>query len=207
MAYLALTGHSVLIPLFIFAMAFAVAFGVVCIVYYILTRKKAEPGENQPESVPEPEKEEKQEAEAVPIEPEEPVAEEEVPEVIIPAVVENREKVDAHEVNQLMTDTQAEQLVEETDRVADLTKRGHINVDTLAKFFDANETVTLEEIKNRIPFIDKKITFIKVLARGILDKPLVVDLDDYSVDAEKMILLTGGKVYRPIMPDESSDGE
>ena len=51
-----------------------------------------------------------------------------------------------------------------------------------------------EEIKKRIPNFDKKTTFYKVCARGTLDKKLTIDADDLSIEAKKMILLTGGKV-------------
>ena len=33
---------------------------------------------------------------------------------------------------------------------------------------------------------------LKVLARGMLSKPLRVEADDFSMDALKMILVTGG---------------
>ncbi|MFR7881462.1 MAG: uL15 family ribosomal protein [Christensenellales bacterium] len=42
--------------------------------------------------------------------------------------------------------------------------------------------------------IDKNVCFVKVLARGIIDKPLIVKAQDFSLDAAKMIQLTGGKV-------------
>lgn len=45
--------------------------------------------------------------------------------------------------------------------------------------------------------IDKKIVsrsvgYVKVLARGTLDKPLTVKAQDFSLDAVKMIVMTGG---------------
>ncbi len=40
--------------------------------------------------------------------------------------------------------------------------------------------------------VPKSETAIKILARGIIDKPLVVIADDYSADAIKMIVLVGG---------------
>lgn len=60
--------------------------------------------------------------------------------------------------------------------------------------FEVNETVTLEEIKKRVPGINKKATYYKVLSSGSLDKPLIVDADDFSIEAKKIIVLTGGKV-------------
>ena len=109
---------------------------------------------------------------------------------------DRRASVSASEADALMADEAAEAQIEEGVRYADKTKTGIINVDTLGKVFAEGEKVTLEEIKKRVPFIHKKTTYIKVLARGELNKALVIEADDYSVEAVKMILLTGGKVIR-----------
>ena len=106
------------------------------------------------------------------------------------------EAIAAEEVTTLMTDEEAEESVEESSRIADKTKTGIVNVDVLSKTFSAGEKVTLEEIKKRVIGFNKKITYVKVLARGVVDKPLIVEADDYSLDAVKMILLTGGTVIR-----------
>ena len=103
-------------------------------------------------------------------------------------------KVRASEVNNLITDEQVMNFVGQSTRIADRTKKAIINIDTISQYFDANETVTLEEIKKRVPNFDKKATYYKVLANGTLDKPLTVDADDFSIEAEKMIIVTGGKV-------------
>ena len=47
-----------------------------------------------------------------------------------------------------------------------------------------------------MPSVNNKATYIKVLARGSLDKPLDVEADDFSPAAIKMIVLTGGTVSR-----------
>ena len=104
--------------------------------------------------------------------------------------------ITAEEVQSLMTDKEAEESVEESSRIADKTKTGIVNVDVLSKTFEAGEKVTLDEIKKRVPGFNKKTTYVKVLARGLIDKPLTVEADDYSLDAVKMILLTGGTVIR-----------
>ena len=95
-----------------------------------------------------------------------------------------------------MTDEEAQQSVEQSNRYADKTKTGIINVDTLSQKFNAGEKVTLDEIKKRVPGFNKKTTYIKVLARGAIDKPLTVEADEYSIDAVKMIVLAGGTVIR-----------
>ena len=81
---------------------------------------------------------------------------------------------------------------------ADKTKTGIVNVDTLSELFVEGEKVTLEELKKRFPYLSKKVTYIKVLARGRLDKPLIVEADEFSLEAVKMIVLEGGKVIRTL---------
>ena len=112
--------------------------------------------------------------------------------------IEPRAEVKVHEVEELMTDEVAEALVIQSTKKADTTKKGIINVDVLSKCFKDGERVTLDEIKKRVAGFDKKITYVKVLARGTLDKKLIVEADMFSVDAEKMILLTGGQVIKTI---------
>lgn len=71
-----------------------------------------------------------------------------------------------------------------------------VNIDTLSEYFADGERVGIEEMKQRIPFFNKKATYVKVLARGVLTKTLEVEADDFSLDAVKMIALLGGKVYK-----------
>ena len=73
-------------------------------------------------------------------------------------------KVSADQVNDFMSDEQAKYFVEESNRVADKTKRVVVNVDTLSQYFEANAKITLEEIKRVVPNIDNKATYYKVLA-------------------------------------------
>ena len=66
-----------------------------------------------------------------------------------------------------------------------------INVDTLDASFAAGETVTLERLRE-MKLVPASAGRLKVLARGLLSKPLRVEADDFSMDALKMILVTGG---------------
>ena len=72
-------------------------------------------------------------------------------------------------------------------------KKGIINIDTISRNFEAGDIVTVNSLKDK-KLIDKNVCFVKVLARGIIDKPLIVKAQDFSLDAAKMIQLTGGKV-------------
>ncbi len=97
-----------------------------------------------------------------------------------------------------MADDRAESLVEKQTKTADFyegTAQGIINVDTLSKNYLAGETVNLESLKAK-KLLPKKVGYVKVLARGIIDKPLCVEADEFSLSAVKMILLTGGRAVR-----------
>ena len=85
-------------------------------------------------------------------------------------------------------------VVKAGERHMDKTKMGIINVDTLSRHFEAGETVTLDEIKSRVPCFDQKVTYIKVLARGVIDKALTVEADAFSQDALEKITLAGGTI-------------
>lgn len=107
-----------------------------------------------------------------------------------------RESVTAQEVDNIMTDELAESLVEKSEGVSDKTKKDIINIDTLSQCFESGEVVTLDAIKARVKGFNRKTTYVKVLARGTLDKPLTVEADAFSIEAVKMIILTGGKVIK-----------
>lgn len=108
---------------------------------------------------------------------------------------ELHESVTAQEVDTLMEDEVAESLIEKSEVKTDKTKQGIINIDTLSEHFRSGEIVTLDEIRKRIKGFGKT-TYIKVLARGTLDKTLTVEADSFSIQAVKMIVLTGGKVIK-----------
>lgn len=111
---------------------------------------------------------------------------------------EVRAEVAATEVDKIMSDEVAESLivVEKREGKTDKTKQGIVNIDTLSACFNSGEVVTLTEIKKRVKGFNKKTTFVKVLARGTLNKALTVEADSFSLQAVKMIVLTGGKVIK-----------
>ena len=95
-----------------------------------------------------------------------------------------------------MGDEVAELLVEKAGGVSDRTRTGIVNIDTLSRYFTDGETVTLEEVKKRVPNFSNKVTYLKVLGRGTLDKKLTVEADNFSLQAVKMIVITGGKAVK-----------
>lgn len=121
---------------------------------------------------------------------------EEEPEEVEEPEVEIVESVTVAEAEEKITDEQVEAFVHISEKFSDKTKKDIVNIDSLGRYFKAGETVTVEQIRKRVPSVNKKATYIKVLARGILDKPLHVEADDFSPAAIKMIVLTGGTVTR-----------
>ena len=124
-------------------------------------------------------------------EPVEETVEEEQP--VYPEIVESITVVEAEE---RIADEVVKTFIQESEKFSDKTKKVIVNIDTLGKYFNAGDTVNIEEIKKRVPSVTKKATYIKVLARGTLDKALNVEADDFSPSAVKMIVLTGGTVSR-----------
>lgn len=106
-----------------------------------------------------------------------------------------RQQVSAAEVKEIVSDETASILIEkEVDEEKIFgNKKGIINIDTISRNFEAGDIVTVNSLKDK-KLIDKNVCFVKVLARGIIDKPLIVKAQDFSLDAAKMIRLTGGKV-------------
>lgn len=106
--------------------------------------------------------------------------------------------ISAEDANGMMSDEQASALVEEIVDFAPAHKDiiYWINVDKIGKYFMNGEVVTLDEIKRRIPNVPRRVTYLKVVANGTLNKRLTVVADSFSTEAIKMILLMGGKVQK-----------
>lgn len=96
------------------------------------------------------------------------------------------------EADKEMSDEKAEAAIEE-DTIHHHQKGSKeiVNIDTLSQNYNDGDEVTLESLKEK-KLVSSKAGYVKVLARGRLDKKLTVDLDDYSLQAVKMIVLLGG---------------
>ena len=111
------------------------------------------------------------------------------------------DKVSIGEADKLLSDDTAKQLIALAETREDSKggrvagKRTYINLDTISANYREGETVSLESLKAK-GLIDKKSVACKVLARGMLDKSLIVEATDFSLPAVKMIVLTGGKVIK-----------
>ena len=117
-----------------------------------------------------------------------PVIEEIVPE-IMPQFVEH---IEAQEADAMISDSLAMKSAN-YEVGAGHGKQAIINVGVLDENFEANELITIALLKQR-GFIPKKAGRMKVLADGALNKPLTIKAESYSIQAIKMIELTGGTV-------------
>lgn len=85
-------------------------------------------------------------------------------------------------------------MAEEREIYTEGTRHGVINVDTLSAAFLSGDTVDINRLKKK-KLLAPDIGYLKVLARGSIDKPLTVYADDFSLGAIKMIALTGGRTF------------
>ena len=156
--------------------------------------------EEEPEEEEEPIVEEEPVVEEEPIVEEEPVVEEvpvepipEVVPVIVPEVMpEVVEHIDAVEADEMISDDFAMENAN-YEEGAGVGRQGIINIGMLDENFEAGDTITLAILKER-GLMPRKVGRMKVLADGILNKPLIIKSESYSIEAIKMIELTGGKV-------------
>lgn len=105
--------------------------------------------------------------------------------------------VDAEHADMLITDSLAKSLLKKDGEViyTDGNSRSIINVDTLSNNFSSGERVDINSLKKK-GILDSEVSYIKVLARGKIDKPLTVYANEFSLSAIKMIALTGGQSIR-----------
>lgn len=101
--------------------------------------------------------------------------------------------IDASYADSAITDSLAKDLIrKDGEIVTEGDKSRIINVDTLSRSFSSGESVDINILKKK-SLIPYDTGYIKVLARGIIDKPLTVYANDFSLSAVKMIALAGGK--------------
>ena len=107
-------------------------------------------------------------------------------------IIKHYESISVSKADEEMSDEKAESSLEEVEVIR--RKEGSkeiINIDTLSMEYNNGEEVTLESLIEK-GLVPPKTGYIKVLARGILDKKLTVVANDFSIPAIKMIVLVGG---------------
>lgn len=107
--------------------------------------------------------------------------------------------VDVDRADSLISDSLAKNLLRKEDiRIeSDGRKKRIINVDTLSENFASDERVDVNVLKAK-KLIPADTAYIKVLARGMIDKPLKVYANDFSLSAVKMIALSGGEAVKVV---------
>ena len=153
--------------------------------------------EAEPEAIEEPVETVEAEPEAI----EEPVETAEAePEVIEEPVeeVEEDEGISVQDASDKMSDEEAKASVEVEIITKPVRKGGKsaiVNIQSLSKNYSAGEVVNLESLREK-NLIAKNVVYVKILAKGSLNKALTVEADDFSLEAVKMIVLTGGRAIR-----------
>ncbi len=115
--------------------------------------------------------------------------------IIVATEIEVVKSVDADTVDEMMTDDTAQHLIETAAEAGGVGKMAIINVGTISENYEDGDTVTLESLKEK-GLVGASAGRIKVLAAGTLDKHLTVKADAFSVQAVKMIALTGGHAMK-----------
>ncbi len=107
--------------------------------------------------------------------------------------------INADYADSAITDSLARDLIrkDEGTVVTEGNKKGIINVDTLSRSFASGERVDVNLLKEK-SLVPYDTAYIKVLARGVIDKPLTVCANDFSLSAVKMIALAGGKSVKVV---------
>ena len=163
------------------------------VIAYFATRPTDEP-EHAPEAVvaPEPEVEPETEPEVEP--------EAEVEPIVVPPVEDEVPVVDhvsAEEADTLMADDAAIKLVATKKVAAVAGGKAVVNLSAINAAFEAGETVTLEALKAK-KLVPANTGRVKILGSGSVDKALNVEANAFSVQAVKMITLTGGSVTQVV---------
>lgn len=106
-------------------------------------------------------------------------------------------KIKMEDADAMLSDSMAKEMIrDEREKIyTDGKSKSIINVDTLSRNFIADERVDVNILKQK-SLVPYDTAYIKVLARGAIDKPLHVYANDFSLSAVKMILLSGGEARR-----------
>lgn len=107
-----------------------------------------------------------------------------------------RPRIDRAQADKALDDTLAQLLTErETDASGADGRTGAVYLDTLSQAFAAHETVDVQALVRK-KLLPEDVTRIRVLGRGVVDKPLVVKAGEFSPEAVKMLVLTGGSAVK-----------
>lgn len=103
-----------------------------------------------------------------------------------------RDEVSVAEADALFSDDVARMATKHVVREHIGNKKTYINLDTICENFEDGATVNLAALKEK-KLVPANVGRIKVLARGRMTKQMTIEADDFSIQAVKMIVLTGGE--------------
>ena len=103
-----------------------------------------------------------------------------------------RDEVSVAEADALFSDDVAKIAMKHVVREHEGNKKTFINLDTICENFEDGATVNLAALKEK-KLVPADIGRIKILARGRMTKQMTIEADDFSMQAIKMIVLTGGE--------------
>ena len=115
--------------------------------------------------------------------------------------------VDAERADMLITDSLAKSLLKKQGDIVytDGSERCIINVDTLSENFSSGDIIDINSLKAK-GLVPDDIAYVKLLARGKIDKPLTVYANEFSLSAIKMIALTGGQAIKSVTKSKREKG-
>ncbi len=107
--------------------------------------------------------------------------------------------VNVERADSLISDNLAKNLVKREREIVytDGRRKCVINIDTVSDNFLMGEVVDVNSLKER-GLIPQDASYVKVLARGTIDKSLTVKANAFSLSAVKMIALSGGQSIKVI---------
>ena len=117
-------------------------------------------------------------------------------------------EVDAERADVLISDSLAKSLVNREGEIVYTSgiEREIINLGDISAAFESNDRVDVNSLKAK-QLVSAETGYIKVLGGGVIDKPLMIYANDFSLSAVKMIALTGGKVTKVVTFKERQRNE
>ncbi len=105
--------------------------------------------------------------------------------------------VNAERADELISDSLARTLIRKNPLFFKTrgTRRAIVNVDTISEAYESGSIVDINSLKSK-GIIGENVYYIKVLGRGTVDKPLKIYANSFSLNAIKMIALTGGEANK-----------
>ena len=106
-------------------------------------------------------------------------------------------EVNESSANRLISDMLAKSLVKEERKkiVTSGAKRYAVNVGRISEAFESGDKIDINTLKAK-GIVPKDACYLKILGAGVLDKPLHLMANSFSLGAVKMIALTGGVAER-----------